>query len=703
MFFNYLTIFIALSISGVAIYYSVAGLTAIFAASVIPVIIMGGVLEIGKLVTAVWLHKNWREAKWWLKTYLAVAVVVLMVITSMGIFGFLSKSHIEQTTASDTETAKIETLDEDIVRLENKIKRWDQQLIKLNSGETDTRVDNLIDREQSALDKLNKQINTEKQEYRDQAERDLKSIDEKLDKYRETTNTEIAGYTEGLKTCFSCDDEKQGIADAKANLKDAEDKADRDRQRIRNTLNSNISSLDTQYQPQIVLINNNITQLKQQSQDKTGDIDTKILQIEKDIETTQQSLDVKRDELAVVQTKYRKLEAEVGPVKYIAEFVYGETADRSLLEEAVRWVIVTIIFVFDPLAVLLLIASQYSFEQAQAKKPKPVPPTDTPPSTPKGHIPLSYAEAIGKSYDGKYHPADSPDKPTKPKTYAELVGKSYEGGNPDPTDAEKPIIKNEPIPEIDDERMDIIGQNGNDGLHYEKETKLTVKEIVEDIEEKKNEPVKKVVTGDKVPSKPKETKKTAKPKTSKKTTKSTLKKTLKSPSKNDIEEALEEVNEKRAKIIGGPLKSKISDQDRLLIEDLIRTEGFDTYILYEGKGTRRSALLQMRPDLATDVWHTVDFGMSFPENVPNGYLFIRTDFLPTKLFRYNGENWVEIDKDLLREGAYSNDYIEHLIEKINEDEYNKVLLDAVLHETLGEDEIEVFNEIEIKRITEFKY
>ena len=322
MFFNYLTIFIALSISGVAIYYSVAGLTAIFAASVVPVIIMGGVLEIGKLVTAVWLHKNWREAKWWLKTYLAVAVVVLMVITSMGIFGFLSKSHIEQTTASDTETAKIETLDEDIVRLENKIKRWDQQLIKLNSGETDTRVDNLIDREQSALDKLNKQINTEKQEYRDQAERDLKSIDEKLDKYRESANTEIAGYTEALKTCFSCDDEKQGIADAKANLKDAEDKADRDRQRIRNTLNSNISSLDTQYQPQIVLINNNITQLKQQSQDKTGDIDTKILQIEKDIETTQQSLDVKRDELAVVQTKYRKLEAEVGPVKYIAEFVF---------------------------------------------------------------------------------------------------------------------------------------------------------------------------------------------------------------------------------------------------------------------------------------------------------------------------------------------------------------------------------------------
>jgi len=95
--------------------------------------------------------------------------------------------------------------------------------------------------------------------------------------------------------------------------------------------------------------------------------------------------------------------------------------------------------------------------------------------------------------------------------------------------------------------------------------------------------------------------------------------------------------------------------------------------------------------------------MTFPENASNAHLFLRTDFLPTKLFRYNSETWVEIDKDLLREGAYSNDYVEHLIEKINEDEYNKVLLDAVLHETLGDHEIEIFNEIEIKRITEFKY
>ncbi len=94
MLFGILTMFIALCISAVAIYYSVAGLVAIFAAAAIPIIIMGSVLEIGKLVTAVWLHWYWRKAAWWLKTYLSIAVLVLMFITSMGIFGFLSKAHI---------------------------------------------------------------------------------------------------------------------------------------------------------------------------------------------------------------------------------------------------------------------------------------------------------------------------------------------------------------------------------------------------------------------------------------------------------------------------------------------------------------------------------------------------------------------------------------------------------------------------------
>ena len=677
MFFNYITISVALSISAVAIYYSVAGLATIFAASVIPIIIMGSVLEVGKLVTAVWLHRNWRKSVWWLKTYLATAVVVLMFITSMGIFGYLSKSHIEQATASDEQTAKIEVLTSNIARSESKIKRWDDEIARLSSGDiNNTRIDNLIKREEDALANINKAIDKEKDQYRVQATTDIDNINSKLNQYRESTNAEIQSLNEQLKTCFACDDERLAITDAKSRLSAKEEKADADIASIKKQLASDINAVVRSYSAQLDPINKRISELKIQSTAKTQDIDTRIEALETNIEKAQVTLTNSRENLSVLESNFRKLEAEVGPVKYIAEFVYGEEANRTMLEEAVRWVIVTIIFVFDPLAVLLLIASQYSFEEAHRKNnPRPTPPTTpAPPSSPPPSN-NKYKDVIGKSFKGEHHPSDEPEKPKEPKTYTNLIGKTFEGGTPTPTDAEKPVV----------EKTDA-------------EPKLTVKEIVEDIEETKRTikpPVKEGTVSRK------EVKKAVKKVSAKR--KSAPKKTQKSPSKNEVKEALNEVNEKRAKIIGGPLKSKISDQDRLLIEDLIRTEGFDTYITYEGKGTRRSALLQMRPDLQTDVWHTVDFGMSFPENVQNGYLFLRTDFLPTKLFRYNSENWVELDKDLLREGAYSNDYIEHLIEKINEDEYNKVLLDAVLHETLGDDSVDVFNETEIKRITEFKY
>ena len=165
MLLGILTFLSALTISAVAIYYSVAGLAAIFAAAVIPIIIMGVSLEVGKLVTAVWLHRHWSRATWWLKTYLSVAVFVLMFITSMGIFGFLSKAHIEQTSMSQEQVALIETIDDKITRSEGKIERWTTEMNRLLGGE-DIRVDNLIDREQVELDKINVLIKAEKDDIR---------------------------------------------------------------------------------------------------------------------------------------------------------------------------------------------------------------------------------------------------------------------------------------------------------------------------------------------------------------------------------------------------------------------------------------------------------------------------------------------------------------------------------------------------------
>ena len=114
MIFAYITLITALAISGVAAYYSIIGLVAIFSASVIPIAVMGVVLETGKLVTAAWLYHYWRKVNVLLKTYLISAVLVLMFITSMGIFGFLSKAHIEQTSVSADNTLQIESIDSQI-------------------------------------------------------------------------------------------------------------------------------------------------------------------------------------------------------------------------------------------------------------------------------------------------------------------------------------------------------------------------------------------------------------------------------------------------------------------------------------------------------------------------------------------------------------------------------------------------------------
>ena len=158
MLLIYITLFTALSISAIAIYYSVMGLAAIFAGAVVPIIVMGGVLEVSKLVTVVWLHYNWEYAKWWLKSYLSIAVILIMIITSIGIFGTLSKSHIEQTLLSNEQTARIELIEEQITRSALKIKRWSNEINRLSNGDVGTRVDNLITRENTALAIINNQI-----------------------------------------------------------------------------------------------------------------------------------------------------------------------------------------------------------------------------------------------------------------------------------------------------------------------------------------------------------------------------------------------------------------------------------------------------------------------------------------------------------------------------------------------------------------
>src|SRR6056300_1179051 len=132
MFIAILTLLSALSISGVAIFYSVIGLATIFPGAFVPVVIMGGVLEVGKLITASWLYRNWRFTPFMLKTYLTTAVIILSLITSMGIFGFLSKAHLEQNLASDTLTQRIQILED---KIESEKMSIERQTLVINRAE----------------------------------------------------------------------------------------------------------------------------------------------------------------------------------------------------------------------------------------------------------------------------------------------------------------------------------------------------------------------------------------------------------------------------------------------------------------------------------------------------------------------------------------------------------------------------------------
>ncbi|MAS63604.1 MAG: hypothetical protein CL815_00055 [Coraliomargarita sp.] len=404
----------ALSISAVAIYYSIAGLVAIFAAAAIPIMVMGTVLEVGKLVTAVWLHKYWSQAVWWLKTYLSVAVVVLMFITSMGIFGYLSKAHIEQTSASIESVEKISQLETEIARYTNIVERAEQKIEKAeNAGanKNDT-IQDQIDREQKRVDTAYDRVQplVDKQQEIIQAELDRKdkkiepylaqvsSIDadlqtlsdllnrrdnESIRKLQSIVGTRIDG-TYGSRTAKQVENYRDGLLAKRESVLGTILQIEDKESSLIVAANAEIKRLrgiaENEIKDSMQLINKLRTEIGTVVTDNSSElIDSEMLKIK----NASAEIDVLTEEKYKIEAEYRKLEAEVGPIKYIAEFIYGEEANRDLLEEAVRWVIILIIFVFDPLAVLLLIASQYTFqfndpqrrglawreyEQARAKK-----------------------------------------------------------------------------------------------------------------------------------------------------------------------------------------------------------------------------------------------------------------------------------------------------------------------------------------------
>ena len=360
MFIAILTLLSALSISGVAIFYSVIGLATIFPGAFVPVVIMGGVLEVGKLVTASWLYRHWSHTRWLLRTYLTTAVIILSFITSMGIFGFLSKAHLEQNLASDTLIQRISILNDKIESEKMSIDRQNAIILRAEKAinrDTGTASGD-IEVQQSIIADANEKLKTllavETNTVRDLNDR-LKVLDKN-----------VSDVLTANKSFFN---EEKAAADLKASQKE-------ERKQIAIKVaeaQDRIAELKTDHKQEIAKAQEIIANMRTGSQDNKGQFTKEVEQAEQKIFESQGNIDLFILEKQPLEKEMLTLEAEIGPVKYIAALAvdWGIT-DQVETSKAVRWIILLLIVVFDPLAVLLLIAANQSLlRRFPVKAPKP--------------------------------------------------------------------------------------------------------------------------------------------------------------------------------------------------------------------------------------------------------------------------------------------------------------------------------------------
>jgi len=558
MLFGYFTLFVALLIETVGAYYSITGLAAIFSGAVIPILIMGGSLELGKVTAAVWLKNNWERAGITYKMYLLPAVAMLMLITSMGIFGYLSKAHNDQTLVSGDVGAKLAIYDEKIKTARDNIEADRKQLSQMDAA-----VDQVMSR----------------------------SNDEK-----------------------------------------GADKANA----IRNS----------------------------QKRDRAA--------LAKDIEANQKIISQINDEAAPIRAENRKVEAEVGPIKYIAKLIYADNPDANILEKAVTWVIMIIVAVFDPLALVLILAAQQSLRWYRQDKDHPeYEPDDGNLTTdqldqvkdsvkswfdhakkrarfwdqePKhqdleGHValveqlepvvdqqthipPEDYYRAMGL-FDTDVALTDPYINDSHTKNATEIVAK-----DPSPpgwmwTEAPHPTVVEEPVPEavVDPlAHIEIPEIHPDDVLH-------------------------------------------------------SLAKKLFLSGNPDVDERIYHAQHQAGEIDRLPWHSE-EHINGLPISDRERKELITRFANAPAPQPRFPEVTQLEADNVTNqlTGEVKGFGTQFPTDVNKGDMFLRVDRLPSQLYKFNGNSWIEVDKELTDQHAYDEAYIDHLIEKISTGEYDPELL-----------------------------
>ena len=488
MWFGLLTLATALTISVSAAYYAILGLTAIFASAFWPIVILGSSLEVGKIVSTLWLHKYWYRAEIMYKAYLCTAVAILMLLTSMGVFGFLSKAHSDQGMVSGDVTAKIAIYDE-------KIKQARDNIATARGA--------------------------------------LQQMDAQVDQVMNRSNDE------------------RGAERA-------------------------------------VQIRRNQTPER-----------TRLL---REIDTEQKKIQELNNERAPIAAEVRKVEAEVGPIKYIAALIYGDNPEANVLERAVRWVIILIVVVFDPLALTLLLAATKTLEWERG---------------------VNIFAPAGRRHN---EPKDKEDPELK-KWFNDLRKKSQD------MDAGIYQAPEEPNPY---QNVQPDAEHWYDHVDEPKSTKKN--SILAGLDTIWSNAKKLVVKDTEAEHAP-----------------------ISSNVQQQIERDEEEKEARRRWKEANP-QDTIHHQERL----------------YEaGKISR---LPWHQSDLIADnvpkghQGEVKGFGIAFPDNSVKGDMFLRVDQLPSALYKYNGANWIEVDKSLSDQHAYDDAYINHLIEKISSGEYDPDLL-----------------------------
>ena len=354
-FLNYLALFTSMSIAGIAAYFSVIGLATIFAGAFLGVVVMAGALEFGKIVTAAYLHLYWDRLNY-MKYYLTFSVFILMLITSLGIFGYLAKATSDTSYKTSVAQSELQKIDDQIGRTENNISLIEDRMNSLGTSKIDVsesikqqevirdgsweRVQGDIDYAQGQIDSLRGQLTSLDNAVNELRNKGVEVITTDEGGLFQGNETETIDYVQQANTLFQQQSEQR--KQIRDDISSQQDNIDKYRLQAQETINS---------------ANAEIKRLQEASTGDADDIIQKTTEYQLQIDSLYDTIGVYKEERFPFEQEILNFEREVGPIKYVAEVIYGQETARDYLDNAIRWVIFAIIFVFDPLAILLLITS----------------------------------------------------------------------------------------------------------------------------------------------------------------------------------------------------------------------------------------------------------------------------------------------------------------------------------------------------------